>query len=108
VGLLAATFRHDPYLKKVNRLARRRVELAVRDARAGAHPLHLAGADHGAGSEAVAVLQGALEHVADDLHVPVAVRRKPLAGLYAVLVDHAQGAKSHVAGGVVLLARERW
>src|SRR5439155_24155370 len=105
--LVAATVRHDPDLKKMHELALGGIELAVRDARAGAHPLHLAGPDHRARAEAVPVLQGALEHVADDLHVPMSVGREAVAGLHAVLVDHAQGAEPHVARIVVFAERKR-
>src|SRR5207302_9953334 len=41
--LMPAAVRHEPDLEEVDRLARRRIELAVRHARAGAHPLDLAG-----------------------------------------------------------------
>ena len=53
------------------------------------------------------MLQRPLQDVADDLHVPVTVGRKAAARLHAVLVDHAQGAKPHVAGVVVLAERKR-
>src|SRR5262245_38808159 len=105
--LISTAIRHDPDLQEVDRLARRGIELAVRDARTRAHPLDLAGPDHRAGAEAVAMLQRSAENVADDLHVPVAVRGKAAAGLHAVLVDHAQRAEAHVARVVVLAERER-
>src|SRR5439155_1119305 len=46
----------DPDLEKVHGLGARRVVLAVRDAGAGGHALHLAGADDGAVAHAVLVL----------------------------------------------------
>ena len=51
-GRDAAPLGQDPDLEEVHRLGRRRVELAVHDAGAGAHPLHVAGADHRAGAHA--------------------------------------------------------
>ncbi len=89
------------------------VELAVAHAGAGAHPLHVAGTDHarvGAARRAVAhavlVRQLAAEHVADDLHVAVAVRAEAGAAGDAVLVDDAQGAQAHPARVVIVRERE--
>jgi len=53
------------------------------------------------------VLERALEHVRDDLHVAVRVRAEALAGLDAVLVDHPQRPETHVGGIVVVGERER-
>src|SRR5688572_29597945 len=78
------------------------VELAVAHADAGAHALHVAGNDGGAVSHAVLVAQGAFQHVADDLHVAVAVGAEALARLHAVLVDHPQRAEAHVLRVVVV------
>src|SRR5438876_1154402 len=78
-------------------LAARGVVLAVRHAGAGAHALHLAGADDGAGPQAVLVLERALDDVRDDLHVAVAVGGKAPARLHPILVHDAQGAEAHVA-----------
>ena len=39
-----------------------------------------------------------VEHVADDLHVAVAVRREAAARGDAILVDHAQRAEAHRVG----------
>ena len=52
------------------------------------------------------MLERALEHVGDDLHVAVSVGAEALAGLHAILVDHAQRAEAHVARVVVLGERE--
>jgi hypothetical protein len=49
----------------------------------------------------------AVEHVADDLHVAVAVRAEALPGRDPVLVDHAQRAEAHVRRVVVAGERER-
>src|SRR5262249_53549332 len=87
-------------------LGRRRVVLAVGDAGAGGHPLHLARPDDGAVAEAVLVLEGAIEHVADDLHVAMAVGAEALAGRHAVLVDHAQRSEAHVFRVVVAAERK--
>jgi hypothetical protein len=80
------------------------VELAVQHAGAGAHALHVAGADHAGGrrrrrlavAHRVLVRQRAFEHVADDLHVAVAMRAEAGAGGDAVFVDDTQVAHAHV------------
>ena len=46
------------------------------------------------------------EHVADDLHVAVAVGAEARARLHAVLVDHAQRAELDVLGIEVIGERE--
>ena len=71
--------RHDPDLQEMHRLERRRIELAVLDARAGAHDLHFARPDDRPRAEAVAVLQLSLEDPAEDLHVAT-VRAEPAIG----------------------------
>src|SRR5690606_12347102 len=87
--------RQHPHLQEVRTLGLRAVELAVRDAGAGRHQLHLAGVQARAVAHAVLVLEHALEHVGDVLHVLVAVRAEAAARLHAVLVDHAQDAEAH-------------
>jgi hypothetical protein len=94
----ATDARQDPDLEQVHPLARRRVELAVRDAGAGRHVLNLARADHRAVAHAVLVLERALEDPRQDLHVAVRVRAEALAGLHEVLVDHPQRAEAQVRG----------
>ena len=108
----AALVRLDPDLQEVRRLVRRVVELAVLHAAAGAHALHVAGPDH-AGRAAGAPVpmlslcaSSPVEHVADDLHVAVAVRAEAGARGDAVLVDDAQVAEAHVARVVVVGERE--
>ena len=103
----AAHVRLDPDLQEVHGLALRPVELAVQHAAAGAHPLHVAGTDHRAGARRVLVRERALEHVADDLHVAVAVRREAGAGHDAVLVDDPQRPELDVLGVEVVGERER-
>jgi hypothetical protein len=48
----------------------------------------------------------AVEHVADDLHVAMAVRAEAGAGCDGVVVEHAQVAEAHVRGVVVVGERE--
>src|SRR5262249_26215418 len=99
--------RQDPDLHEVDRVGRGRVVLAVQDAGAGGHALHLAGADDGAGAQAVAVLQRALDDVGDDLHVAVRVGAEAGARPNPVLVHDAEAAEAHVGGVVVVAERER-
>src|SRR5262249_62131557 len=66
--LVAAAGGHDPDLQEVHERPLGRVELAVGHARARGHALHFARTDDRAVAEAVAVLQRALERVAQDLH----------------------------------------
>ena len=93
---------------EVRRRAGRVVELAVLDAGAGAHALHVARADGGAVAQAVLVPQFAGEHVGDDLHVAVAVRAETGARRDAVLVDDAQVADAHVARVVIVGRTKLW
>jgi hypothetical protein len=74
------------------------VELAVAHAGAGAHALHLAGQDGRAIAHAVLVRQRAVEHVADDLHVAVAMGAEAGARGDAVFVDDPQVAQPMWAG----------
>jgi hypothetical protein len=62
----------------------------VAHAAAGAHALHVAGANRRAVADGIAMRELAREHVADDFHVAVAVRAEALAGGDAILVDDAQ------------------
>jgi hypothetical protein len=94
-------------------ICRKCVELAVAHARSRAHALHVAGQYHagvcarrGAVAHAVLVRERTVEHVADDLHVAVAVRSEAGAGGDAVLVDDTQVAHAHVRGVVVVGERE--
>src|SRR5258706_4548023 len=98
----AANARLDPDLQEMNGLPLGSVVFAVRDTRARAHALHVAGPDDRAVAHRIAVCEPALEHVADDFHVAVAMGAEPPARLHAILVDHAQRPKARVAGGVVV------
>ena len=76
------------------------------DAGAGAHYLYVAG--HGAAmvAEAVAVADGALADIGDDLHVAVRMSRKTTVGGNFVIVPDPQRAPVLALGVVVLGERE--
>src|SRR5512132_2969197 len=90
----------------MHRLVLRVVELAVPNSGPGGHALHIAGANDGAGSHAVLVLQRAFEDIGDDLHVLVPVRLETATWLNAILVDHAQDAEAHMLRIIVLAEGE--
>src|SRR5262249_18401421 len=77
------------------------VVLAMGDAGAGAHPLHLAGNNNGAVAQAVPVHEPSFEDIRDDLHLTVAVGGKARAVDDSVLVDDTQRAKANRPGGGV-------
>ncbi|MNT67682.1 hypothetical protein D3C72_2058470 [compost metagenome] len=79
-----------------------RVELGVHHSAAGAHPLHVARLDGRTAAHAVLVGNRAVQHIGDDLHVPMAMRAETTAGRNAVVIDHAQRAKSHVRRVVIV------
>src|SRR5438270_4097446 len=99
--------RQEPDLVEMDRLLVGGIEFAVPYPRACGHVLHLARAQHGTVAEAVPMFERPFEDVGDDLHVPVAVRPKPLAGLHAVVVDDPQCAEAHMGGVVVIAKGER-
>src|SRR5262245_14744607 len=82
------------------------VELAVPDPGASRHSLHVTGADHRTGADAVLVLERAVEHVRDDLHVAMPVRVEPFAGGDPVFIDDPERAEAHEARVVVVAERE--
>src|SRR6267143_824932 len=84
----------DPNLEKVRHVLSV-IELAVQHALPRAHALHVPRHDDRAVSYAVFVGELALQHVADDLHVAVAVRSETRPRLNSVLVDHSEMAESH-------------
>src|SRR5271155_437484 len=90
----------------MKRIALRGVVLAVRDARAGAHSLYVAGSDDRSRAHGVAMLQRSFEHVRDDLHVPMRMRSETLTRFYPVFVDDAERPEPHVARVVVVGERE--
>jgi hypothetical protein len=48
-----------------------------------------------------------VQHVRDDFHIAMSVRTEALAGFDAVVIDHAQRTKAHVARIVVIREGER-
>src|SRR5262249_57647980 len=84
----------------------RRIGVGVVDPGAGAHDLHLAGPDHRSSAEAVAMLELAVEHPGEDLHVAMRMGPEAAPGIDDVVVDDSQGAEPHVAGVVVVAERE--
>src|SRR5262245_30199443 len=103
----ALLLRQQPDLVKVNWLRLGGVELAVRNAPAGCHPLELPRPKHAAGPQAVPVSQGPLKDIGDDLHVLVAMGPKSLPWGDPVLVDDPQGTKAHVPRVIIAAERER-
>jgi hypothetical protein len=97
---------NDPDLQEMHGLGLRRIELAVPHAAARAHALDVAGADHRARAGGILVGQCAFEHVADDLHVAVAVRAEASAWRHAIFVDDAQRTEVHMFRIVVVGERE--
>src|SRR5258705_4847908 len=95
-----------PDLQEMHRLLFRVIELAVPNAGARRHHLHVARADHRPGADAVLMLQRALQHIGDDLHVAMPMGVESAAGLDPVLVDDPQGTEAHVLGIVILAERE--
>src|SRR2546423_10267833 len=88
----------NPDLQQVDRLSGRWVEFAVAYAAACGHTLAIAGKNHRTGSQAVFVLEFALEHVRDDFHVAMRMRWKTGIGRDPIFVDDAQRAESHPPG----------
>lgn len=76
------------------------------DAAAGGHDLNFAGVDDSLVAEVVAVLDGAIENVGDDLHLLVRMAGEALAGLDGVVVEDAQGAPVHILRIVIVTERE--
>src|SRR6516164_6840866 len=91
----------------MHRLRRRGVELTVPYAGSSAHSLNVAWFDDRPIAEAVPVLKGAFQHISNYLHVAVAVCGEARSGPDPILVDHAQLAKPHLGGLVVIAEGER-
>src|SRR6202158_5670229 len=100
-GSYPARRRHDPDLQKMHRLRLRMVELAMRDSRARAHPLHFADSDDRAGPETVLMLERTVENVGDNFHVAMPMSRESRAGANSILVDYTQRAKPALRGVVI-------
>jgi hypothetical protein len=105
-GFHAALVREEPDLEHVGGLGPGGIELAVQDTFARAHELNLSRLEHALVSHAVLVLKGALQHVAEDLHIAMRVHGEVAAGGNVVLIDDAQGAEVHVLRVVVLRETE--
>src|SRR5207302_5391608 len=96
----------NPNLQQVHWLVFRRIEFAVRYARAGGHALHIAGTNHRTVTYAVAMLEGAFQNIGDDFHVAMRMPGKALTGGDAIFVDDPQAAPMHVLRIVILIERE--
>src|ERR1700733_14473299 len=91
----------------MDRFGLRAVELRVRNARAGSHPLQLSGANYCARADAVLVFEGAREHPRKNLHVAVRMRPESGARRDAILVNYPQRAKAHEAPIVIITEGKR-
>mmetsp|Transcript_1065 Transcript_1065/g.2840 ORF Transcript_1065/g.2840 Transcript_1065/m.2840 type:complete len:213 (-) Transcript_1065:201-839(-) len=103
----------DPDLQEMRGPVLGVIELAVLNAGAGAHALHITGADDAAVgrallavAHAVLVRQFTVEHIADDLHVAVAMGAEAGTRGDPVFIDHAQRAEAHAGRVVVVGKRE--
>src|SRR5581483_6111266 len=85
-----------PDLQEVHRLDLRGIELAVPNAAARAHPLHVARTDHRAVAHGILVRQLSGQHIADDLHVAVTMGAEAHSWFYPILVDDPQRPKLHM------------
>src|ERR1051325_3282593 len=99
--------RQDPDLQQVHALGIRRILLAVSHTSARTHPLHVAGTNDRTIAHAVFVFERTFEDVRNDLHVAMAMLRKPSTRSHKILIDHTQAAKAHVTRIVILIERER-
>ena len=119
----------DPDLQEMGGLVGQRIEFAVAHAPACAHALYVARVQDASGGlcrispwcargrraarllagafvQVVLVAQGAVEHIAHDLHVAVPVRAKAFAGRHRVIVEHQQVAMALVAQVKVVAKRK--
>ena len=87
--------RQDPDLQEVHGFLVGSVILAVGYASSSAHPLDFSRLDNGSVAHAVLVAQSALEHVSDNLHVPVTVRWEASAWCHAIVIEYAQRSEAH-------------
>ena len=104
--LSAALVGHDPDLQEVHGIGARMVELAVLHAAAGAHHLHVTGADDRARAHRVLVFQRAFEHVGKDFHIAVAMGSETVGRRHAVVVDDQQVRKALLVRIAVVAERE--
>ena len=75
-------------------------------AAAGGHPLSVAGEDDRTCAQAILVLKLAFEDVGDNLHVAMGMSGEAGSSNNHVLINDAQGAKTHEAGVVVQVEGE--
>ena len=94
--------RLDPDLDEMESVGLRGIILAVLHPAAGAHDLDLTGLELGMVAEAITVLDGPFQDVREDFHVAMPVGREAHRRVDEVLVDHPQGAETHV-GGVMII-----
>ena len=83
------------------------VFLAVGQARAGTHHLHIALPNDGFPARAVLVFQVARQRNGDNLHVVVRMLAEAHTPGHGVVVEHAQHAKIHSLGVVIPRKAER-
>ena len=94
--------REHPDLQQPQFLIGCRVDLAVRDTRAGAHHLHFARADGPAVAHAVLVGHRTGQRYGHDLHVLMRVRTESSAGGDGIVVQHPEHAEVHALRIVVV------
>ncbi len=78
----------------------------MRYASAGAHALHVTGANDRSVAHAVAMFKRARQNISNDFHVAMRVRRETLASPDAIFVDDAQAVEMRVRRIEVLIERE--
>ena len=72
------------------------------DASASRHELHIAMTNDTARTERVFVAQFTVQHVGKDLHILVRMSAEAHAGRDEILIDHAQGAETHMLRVVII------
>ena len=97
-----ALIRQHPNLQKLHRLIGITIHFAVNNPRTRRHDLNLATSNHTTVPHAVAMRQIAFQRNADDFHIAVRMLAKATTAHNAVVIDHAQRAKTHAIGVVVM------
>lgn len=98
--------RFDPDLQEMHRLVVRGIELAVHHPASGRHVLDVSRLQDAAVSHRILVLQGAIQNVCHNLHVPVGVHSKPPGRHHEIVVDHPQAVIAHPFRIVVIRKTE--
>jgi hypothetical protein len=106
-GLNAVLLGQNPESQKVHWSRGRRIIFTVPDPGPSCHPLHLTGTDHRPVAHAVLVLQGPLQDIGENFHVTMPMGGEAGARLHAVLIEHPQLAKAHIAWIVIAIEGER-